>query len=48
MPDTEVRVGVAGTGGWANSGHMAVYQQHPQATLVGVCDVDIQRAEQAA
>ena len=42
MPDTEVRVGVAGTGGWTNSGHMAVYQQHPQATLVGVCDVDIQ------
>ena len=45
MPDTEVRVGVADTGGWANSGHMAVYQQHPQATLVDVCDVDIQRAE---
>ena len=47
MPDTEVRVGVADTGGWANSGHMAVYQQHPQATLVDVCDVDIQRAERA-
>ena len=29
MANKEVRIGVVGTGGWANSGHMVVYQQHP-------------------
>ncbi len=34
--------------GWANSGHMVVYQQHPQVKLVGVCDIDPLRAEKSA
>lgn len=48
MTDNEVRVGVVGTGGFANSVHMQGYRQHPGANLVGVCDIDIGRANRAA
>ena len=48
MANKEVRIGVVGTGGWANSGHMVVYQQHPQVKLVGGCDIDPLRAEESA
>ncbi|MBP95869.1 hypothetical protein CMK18_07940 [Candidatus Poribacteria bacterium] len=48
MANKKVRIGVIGTGSWANYGHMAVYQQHPQVKLVGVCDIDPLRAEESA
>jgi len=48
MANKKVRIGVIGTGSWANYGHMAVYQQHPQVKLVGVCDIDPLRAEKSA
>lgn len=48
MADSEIRVGVVGTGGWANAGHMAVYDTHPGAKLIGVCDIDKDRARAAA
>lgn len=44
MADSEIRVGVVGTGSWANAGHMAVYDTHPGAKLIGVCDIDKDRA----
>ena len=48
MTDKEVRVGVVGTGGFANSVHMRGYQQHPRANITGVCDIEIDRASRAA
>ncbi len=48
MSDTEIRAGVVGTGFWANSVHMAAYRDHPQARVLGVCDVEIERARSAA
>ncbi|XOV86482.1 MAG: Gfo/Idh/MocA family protein [Pseudomonadota bacterium] len=43
-----VRVGVVGTGKWANNVHLAAYQDHPLAQVVGVCDISLKRAQQAA
>jgi predicted dehydrogenase len=47
MPDY-VRIGMIGTGGWANLGHMTFYRKHPRAKLVAVCDIVAERAELAA
>lgn len=48
MDNNKVRVGVVGTGGFANTVHMTGYRDHPQAIVAGVCDIDISRANQAA
>jgi predicted dehydrogenase len=42
------RVGIIGTGWWATSYHLPTLAEHPRAELVGVADVDPQRAEAAA
>ena len=44
----EVGIGVVGTGMWANNVHLAAYQEHPQARLIAVYDVDRESAERAA
>jgi len=43
-----VRVGVVGTGSFANFVHMRGYRDHPSAVVKGVCDIDLNRAEKAA
>ena len=48
MTQSEVRIGVIGTGGWANTVHMRGYQAHPKARIVGVCDIILDRAKEAA
>ncbi|MDK1024860.1 MAG: Gfo/Idh/MocA family oxidoreductase [Gammaproteobacteria bacterium] len=48
MADSEIRVGVVGTGGWTNAGHLAVYGTHPRAKLMAICDIDKDRARGAA
>lgn len=48
MAQSEVRVGIVGTGGFANQAHMPGYQAHPKAKIVGVCDIIRERAEAAA
>ncbi len=48
MTDNCVRVGMIGTGNWANAGHLHVYQKHPRAKLIGVCDVVSEKAQRAA
>ena len=48
MAQTEVRVGVIGTGGFANFAHMPGYQAHPKAKIAGVCDIILDRAKAAA
>ena len=42
------RIGVIGTGWWATSYHLPTLAQHPHAELVGVADLDLQRAETTA
>lgn len=46
--EKKVGIGVVGTGGWASTVHLPAYQAHPRARLVGVYDVNIASAEQAA
>ncbi len=48
MSSSEVRIGVVGTGGFANQVHMPGYHAHPRAKIVGVCDIILERAEAAA
>ena len=48
MAQSEVRVGVVGTGGFANFAHMPGYQAHPKARIAGVCDIILDRAKAAA
>lgn len=48
MSKSEVRIGVVGTGGFANQVHMPGYRDHPRANIVGVCDIILERAEAAA
>ena len=43
-----VRVGVVGTSGWADFGHLAGLQAHPGAELVALCGRDRSRAEALA
>jgi predicted dehydrogenase len=47
MPEV-IRIGVIGTGMWANDVHLAAFTAHPSATVAGVCDVDIGRARRTA
>jgi predicted dehydrogenase len=44
MPRSDVRIGVIGTGGWANLGHLSFYQKHPRAKIVAVCDIAPEQA----
>ena len=48
MALSEVRVGVVGTGGFANQVHMPGYRDHPKARIVGVCDLVPERVQAAA
>jgi len=48
MALTDVRVGVVGTGGFANQVHLPGYHLHPKAKIVGVCDIIMERAKYAA
>ena len=43
-----VRVGVLGAGAWARSAHLPGYRRDPRCSLVAVCDVEIDRARDAA
>lgn len=42
------RVGVVGAGWWAGTAHLPALRDSPDAELVGVCDVDVDRAQRAA
>lgn len=48
VADSEVGIGVVGTGMWANNVHLAAYQEHPKASLVSVYDVNREAAERTA
>jgi len=48
MAKSEVRMGMIGTGGFANGVHMPGYRNHPGATIAGVCDPILDRAKAAA
>ncbi len=43
-----VRVGVLGAGTWARAAHMPGYRRDPRCRIVAVCDVEIDRARDAA
>ena len=43
-----VRVGVLGAGTWARSAHLPGYRRDPRCRVVAVCDVEIDRAREAA
>ncbi len=47
MALSEVRVGVIGTGGFANQVHLPGYEAHPKAKIVGVCDIVPERVKKA-
>jgi predicted dehydrogenase len=46
--DSVVRVGVLGAGTWARSAHLPGYRRDPRCRVVAVCDVEIDRACDAA
>jgi predicted dehydrogenase len=46
--DTIVRVGVVGAGAWARAAHLPGYRRDPRCRVVAVCDVEIDRARDAA
>ena len=48
MNDSVVRVGVLGAGTWARSAHLPGYRRDPRCRVVAVCDVEIDRASDAA
>lgn len=48
MALSEVRVGIVGTGGFANQVHMPGYDAHPKAKIAGVCDILSDRAKAAS
>src|SRR5690349_14947258 len=43
-----VRVGVLGAGAWAGGAHLPGYRRDPRCRIVGIADVDIERARAAA
>lgn len=45
---SEARVGVIGAGWWSSLVHLPALQRNPDASIVGICDVDIARAKQLA
>jgi len=47
MRTEKIRLGVVGAGIWGNM-HVRAYSQHPSAELVGICDLDEDRARQTA
>ena len=48
MAGAELRVGVIGAGRWAHMAHLPGWKRDPRVELVAVCDVEPDRAEQAA
>jgi predicted dehydrogenase len=48
MAGAELRVGVIGTGRWANMAHLPGWARDSRVDLVAVCDVDAERADAAA
>jgi predicted dehydrogenase len=46
--DTIVRVGVLGAGTWARAAHLPGYARDPRCRVVAICDVEIDRAREAA
>jgi predicted dehydrogenase len=46
--DSVVRVGVLGAGTWARSAHLPGYRRDPRCRVVAVCDIEIDRASDAA
>ena len=48
MNDSVVRVGVLGAGTWARSAHLPGYRRDPRCRVIAVCDVEIDRASDAA
>ena len=48
MAGAELRVGVIGTGRWANMAHLPGWTRDSRVDLVAVCDVDGERAAEAA
>ena len=47
MSEKKVRLGVVGTGIWGRM-HVRAYKQHASAELVGICDLNEQRARETA
>jgi predicted dehydrogenase len=47
-PDGVVRVGVLGAGAWARGAHLPGYRRDPRCRLVGIADVELDRAQAAA
>ncbi len=48
MTATRLGIGVIGAGRWANLAHLPGWARDKRCQIVGVCDVDAQRAEAAA
>jgi predicted dehydrogenase len=48
MPDRVLRVGVLGAGTWARRAHIPGWLRDPRCTIVTVCDVEVDRAQDAA
>ena len=48
MSDAIVRVGVIGAGTWARAAHLPGYRRDPRCRIAAVCDVEIDRARDAA
>jgi len=46
--DPLVRVGVLGAGAWARGAHLPGYRRDPRCRLVGIADVELDRAQAAA
>ena len=44
----KVKIGVIGTGLWANMGHLPSIKSHPQADLVAICGRNQERAAERA
>jgi predicted dehydrogenase len=48
MAGAELRVGLIGAGRWAHMAHLPGWTRDPRVELVAVCDVEPERAEEAA
>lgn len=47
-PLPKARIGLIGAGWWASLVHLPALQRNPDADIVGICDVDIDRAKRLA
>jgi len=48
MTGRKARIGIIGTGWWATAAHLPGLSAHPDAEIVGLADLDINKAQQTA